>query len=124
MNLCTNAAHAMRLTRGVLEVRLVAVTFAADSTLPHPELRPGPYIRLTAQDTGHGMAPEVLERIFEPFFTTKDVGAGTGLGLAVLHGIITQHGGAITVESTPGQGTTFVIYLPHSASPPAVVPDM
>ena len=123
MNLCTNAAHAMRQTGGVLEVRLDAVAFAAESALPHPELRPGPYIRLTVRDTGHGMAPEVLERIFEPFFTTKDVGEGTGLGLAVVHGIITEHGGAITVESTPGQGTTFVIYLPHSASPPAVAPD-
>jgi CheY-like chemotaxis protein len=123
MNLCTNAAHAMRQSGGVLEVRLDAVAFVAESALPHPELRPGPYIRLTVRDTGHGMAPEVLERIFEPFFTTKDVGEGTGLGLAVVHGIISEHGGAITVESTPGQGTTFVIYLPHSASPPAIVPD-
>ena len=123
MNLCTNAAHAMRQTGGVLDVRLDAVAFAVESTLPHPELRPGPYIRLTIRDTGHGMAPEVLERIFEPFFTTKDVGEGTGLGLAVVHGIITEHGGTITVESTPGQGTTCVIYLPHSARPPAVAPD-
>jgi len=123
MNLCTNAAHAMRLTGGVLEVRLDAVAFAAESTLPHPEFKPGPYIRLTVHDTGHGMAPEVLERIFEPFFTTKDVGEGTGLGLAVVHSIITEHGGAITVESTPGQGTTFVVYLPHSASSPAIAPD-
>ena len=122
MNLCTNAAHAMRQTGGVLDVRLDAVAFAVESTLPHPELRPGPYIRLTIRDTGHGMAPEVLERIFEPFFTTKDVGEGTGLGLAVVHGIITEHDGAITVESTPGQGTTCVIYLPHSASLPAVAP--
>src|SRR5262245_7167377 len=123
MNLCTNAAHAMRQTGGVLEVRLDAVDFAAESALPHLELKPGPYIRLTVRDTGHGMAPEVLERIFEPFFTAKDVGEGTGLGLAVVHGIITEHGGAITAESTPGQGTTFVIYLPHSASLPAVTPD-
>jgi signal transduction histidine kinase len=71
MNLCTNAAHAMGQTGGVLEVRLDAVAFAAESALPHAELRPGPYIRLTVHDTGHGMAPEVLERIFEPFFTTK-----------------------------------------------------
>jgi PAS domain S-box-containing protein len=122
MNLCTNAAHAMRQA-GELAVRLDATAFAAESALPHPALRPGPYIRLTVCDTGHGMAPEVLERIFEPFFTTKDVGEGTGLGLAVVHGIITDHGGAITVESTPGQGTTFVIYLPRSASPSEVAPD-
>ena len=123
MNLCTNAAHAMCQTGGVLEVRLDAVAFAAESAPPHPDLRPGPYIRLTVRDTGHGMAPEVLERIFEPFFTTKDVGEGTGLGLAVVHGIITEHGGAITVESTPGQGTTCVMYLPRSASPSEVTPD-
>jgi CheY-like chemotaxis protein len=122
MNLCTNAAHAMRQTGGVLDVRLDAVAFAVESTFPHLGLKPGPDIRLTVRDTGHGMAPEDLERNFEPFFTTKGVGEGTGLGLAVVHGIITEHGGAITVESTPGQGTTCVIYLPHSASPLAVVP--
>jgi PAS domain S-box-containing protein len=123
MNLCTNAAHAMRQTGGVLEVCLDAVVFAAETALPHPTLRPGPYIRLTVRDTGHGMAPEVLERIFEPFFTTKDVGEGTGLGLAVVHGIVTEHEGAITVESIPGQGTTFVMYLPRSASPFEITPD-
>src|SRR5262249_32392486 len=123
MNLCTNAAHAMRQTGGVLEVRLDAVDFAAESALPHLELKPGQYIRLTVGETGHGMPHEVRDRIFGPFFPTKDVGEGTALGLAVVHGIIPEHGGAITAESTPGQGTTFVIYLPHSASLPAVTPD-
>jgi signal transduction histidine kinase len=83
------------------------------------DLKAGAYVRLTVQDTGHGMEPEILERIFEPFFTTKSMGEGTGLGLAVVQGIIASHGGAITVESTPGQGSTFAVYLPWSDSPGA-----
>jgi signal transduction histidine kinase len=117
MNLCMNAEYAMRKTGGVLEICLDAVAFAADTRLPHPDLRPGAYVRLTVRDTGHGMAPDIRERIFEPFFSTKEVREGTGVGLAVVHGIITEHGGAITVESTPGRGTTFVLYLPRSDSP-------
>jgi PAS domain S-box-containing protein len=113
LNLCTNAEHAMRETGGILEVRLdavdVDVAFAAD----HPELQPGPHVRLTVRDTGHGMEPEVMERIFEPFFTTKGVGEGTGMGLAMVHGIVTSHEGAITVQSTVGKGTTFEVYFPR-----------
>jgi PAS domain S-box-containing protein len=114
MNLCTNARHAMRETGGVLEVRLEAVQVTADDAATHSELTPGPYLRLLVRDTGHGMTPEVMERIFEPFFTTKGVGEGTGMGLAVVHGIIASHSGAITVTSAPGQGTTFEVYLPRS----------
>jgi PAS domain S-box-containing protein len=113
MNLCTNAEHAMRETGGVLEVRLEAVEVDADFAAVHPELTPGPHLRLTVRDTGYGMKHEVMERIFEPFFTTKDLGEGTGMGLAVIHGIITSHGGAITVASAPGHGTTFEVYLPR-----------
>jgi PAS domain S-box-containing protein len=117
LNLCTNAAHAMRDTGGALEILLEPVDVPADYTSVAAALRAGPYVRLTVRDTGHGMAPETMERIFEPFFTTKEVGQGTGMGLAVVHGIITSYGGAITVESTPGQGTTFAVYLPRLAEP-------
>jgi PAS domain S-box-containing protein len=114
LNLCTNAAHAMRDTMGVLEVCLDACEITADMAAVSLPLKPGPYLRLTVRDTGHGMPPEVVEHIFEPFFTTKDAGEGTGLGLAVAHGIVASHGGAITVASTPEQGTTFEVYLPRS----------
>jgi len=117
LNLCTNAEHAMRATGGVLEVRLEAVEVDTAFAAAHPELKPGPHARLTVCDTGHGMTPEVLERIYEPFFTTKGVGEGTGMGLSVAHGIVANHGGAMTVVSVPGKSTTFAIYLPCSAGP-------
>jgi PAS domain S-box-containing protein len=123
INLCTNAAHAMREAGGVIEVRLEPIEVTVDAAAILPDLKVGAYVRLTVQDTGHGMEPEILEHIFEPFFTTKNMGEGAGIGLAVVHGIIANHGGAITVESTPGQGSTFAIYLPWSDSPgPAVLP--
>jgi PAS domain S-box-containing protein len=115
MNLGTNAGHAMKDTGGVLEVGLDTLQVDEAFVQSHPALKPGPYARLTVKDTGHGMPPEVLARIFEPFFTTKGVGEGTGMGLSVVHGIIISHGGNITVESDPGIGTTFTIYLPHIA---------
>jgi PAS domain S-box-containing protein len=122
VNLCANAEYAMRETGGILEVRLDAVELDATFTAQHPLLLPGPHVRLTVRDTGHGMAPEVMGRIFEPFFTTKGVGQGTGMGLAVVHGIVTSHNGAITVQSVPGQGTTFMMYLPQvEATPHAAV---
>ena len=122
LNLCTNAEHAMRATGGVLEVRLEAVEVDVVFAAAHPELKPGPHVRLTVCDTGHGMPPEVLERIYEPFFTTKDVGEGTGMGLSVAHGIVASHGGTMTVVSAPGKSTTFAIYLPCSAGPTTHLP--
>jgi signal transduction histidine kinase/ActR/RegA family two-component response regulator len=126
LNLCTNAEHAMRATGGVLEVRLEAVEVDAAFAAAHPELKPGPHVRLTVCDTGHGMSPEVLERIYDPFFTTKGVGEGTGMGLSVTHGIVASHGGTMTVVSALDKGTTFALYLPCSASPasrPAPAPE-
>ena len=121
MNLCTNAEHAMRDTGGVLAVHLDALEVTADFAATHAPLKPGPHTYMMIRDTGHGMAPEVMERIFEPFFTTKAVGEGTGMGLAVVDGIIASHGGAITVASTPEQGTTFAIYLPRiDTTPPSL----
>ena len=113
MNLCTNAEHAMRETGGTLEVGLDEVEISNEN-LPSPGLKPGLYLRLSVSDTGNGIPPEIRDRIFEPFFTTKNLGEGTGMGLSVVHGIIANHQGAITVESKLGQGTTFVIFLPRT----------
>lgn len=113
MNLCANSEYAMRETGGILEVRLKATEVDQAFAVLHPPLQPGPHVHLTVRDTGHGMRPEILDRVFEPFFTTKDVGDGTGMGLAMVHGIVTNHGGAIKVQSTPDLGTVFEIYLPR-----------
>jgi nitrogen-specific signal transduction histidine kinase/CheY-like chemotaxis protein len=113
MNLGVNAEYAMRRTGGTLEVRLEAVEVDPAMAAAYPHLRPGAYVRLTMRDSGHGIPPDIMERIFEPFFTTKGIGEGTGMGLAVVHGIVTSYGGAIMVKSAPGCGTTFTIYLPR-----------
>lgn len=112
VNLCTNASHAMQGADGLLEVSLEDVNLESETRIGDEHLGPGPYVKLSVSDSGCGMEKEVLERIFEPFFTTKKVNEGTGLGLSVVHGIIKSHDGAITVSSTPGQGTTFDIFLP------------
>ena len=112
MNLCTNAAYAMRERVGVLKVSLKPVCLDENSAAGHVELSPGAYTRLTVSDTGEGMNIETLGRVFEPFFSTKEIGQGTGMGLAVVHGIVKAHGGAITVYSEPGKGSTFHVYLP------------
>lgn len=114
MNLCTNAAHAMRDTGGILDVCLDSIEVDAAFAAGQPGLRSGSYIRLTVRDTGHGMTPETRQHIFDPFFTTKERHGGTGLGLAVAHGIVASHDGAIAVEGSLGQGTTFTVYLPRS----------
>jgi PAS domain S-box-containing protein len=114
MNLCTNAAHAMD-DKGILEVRLSPVDLSESDLADQSifDLKPGPYLRLTVSDTGCGMDGKTLERIFDPYFTTKEVGKGSGLGLAVVSGIVKRHEGAITVRSEPGKGTTFSVYIPR-----------
>jgi PAS domain S-box-containing protein len=119
VNLCTNAAIAMRERGGLLEIALDDLDPDADVAARHPGLPPGRCLRLRVRDTGCGMSREVMARIFEPFYTTRPQGEGTGMGLAVVHGIVTRCRGAIGVESEPGQGTVFEILLPAVASKPA-----
>jgi PAS domain S-box-containing protein len=111
LNLCINAADAMP-DGGVLEVSLEEVQLEADSRQKQTQLPSGCYLKLTVRDNGSGIPAEVQEHIFEPYFTTKQVGKGTGMGLAVVHGVVQEHGGSIAVSSTPGNGTTFEIFLP------------
>ena len=109
MNLCSNASQAMAGEQGRLNIRLSEFeSGSADPSCPGP----GRWLDLEVSDTGVGMEPQVWERIFDPFFTTKKKGQGTGLGLSVVHGIVKSHGGEIVVDSEPGRGTTFHIYLP------------
>ena len=113
MNLCVNSQDAIS-GNGTITVRTEAREIDADFCESHPDAKPGKYGVLTVEDTGKGMAPELLERIFEPFFTTKEVGEGTGLGLASIYGIVRQHDGLMVVESEPGLGSKFSVFLPRS----------
>ncbi|MDH4161938.1 MAG: ATP-binding protein [Nitrospirota bacterium] len=114
MNLGTNAYQAMREKGGVLAVSLRPVTVGGDThRTASLVLPPGEYVKLEVSDTGHGMKPEIMKRIFDPYFTTKKPGEGTGMGLAVVHGIVKSHGGQVTVYSEPEVGTTFNVYLPQ-----------
>ena len=112
LNLCTNAWHAMPPRGGRIVVTLEACTLNAEQAAANPDLRPGPWVRLSVADDGCGMDARTLDQIFEPFFTTKETGSGTGLGLAVVHGIVRSHEGAIVVRSAPGAGSTFDLYFP------------
>jgi PAS domain S-box-containing protein len=112
MNLCINAAHAMREKGGVLEVSLIDLHIHSSTLQIYDNLAPGHYLKLTISDTGHGMDSEIIKRIFDPFFTTKIREEGTGMGLAVVHGIITSYDGSITVSSVLNEGTSFDILLP------------
>jgi signal transduction histidine kinase/CheY-like chemotaxis protein len=116
LNLGSNSAHAMRDGGGSLKISLQAVEVAAERAATLSGVAPGRYARLSVRDNGHGMDPTTLRRIFDPFFTTKKTREGTGLGLAVVHGIVRAHRGAIDVESEEGVGTTFHVYLPIASS--------
>ncbi len=112
MNLCSNAHHAMREGGGVLEVKLSDIDIDREKAAQCGGIQAGPYIELTIRDSGHGIPTEYMDRIFDPYFTSKEKGEGTGLGLAVVHGIISSHGGAITVESEISKGTAFHVIFP------------
>ncbi len=113
MNLCTNAYHAMMGSGGELGVKLDKVSVGSRPINGTAKIEKGTYVRLIISDTGHGMDKRTMERIFEPFFTKKEVGTGSGLGLSVVHGIVNNYNGTIVVESEPGKGSTFMIYLPQ-----------
>jgi CheY-like chemotaxis protein len=119
INLCLNARDAMP-NGGRIAIRLENQILDQTAANALRELKAGPHVVMLVTDTGSGMTPAVLDKIFDPFFTTKEVGKGTGLGLAAVHGIVKGHSGTIAVDSTPGKGTTFRIYLP-SSPPPAIV---
>ncbi|MDA8162533.1 MAG: PAS domain S-box protein, partial [Desulfobacteraceae bacterium] len=124
MNLCTNAYQAMRESGGVLGVKLSQVELGPVDIVQKGGIKPGAYVLLEVSDTGCGMPPAVVERIFEPYFTTKKEGEGTGLGLAVVHGIVKGYGGRISVYSEEGKGTTFRIYFPVQADPAEIYKDI
>jgi CheY-like chemotaxis protein len=117
-NLAVNARDAM-LDGGTLIFELYLVTFTPGERLPCPDLSPGEWIALAVSDTGSGIAPEIMPHLFEPFFTTKEINEGAGLGLAQVYGIVKQHGGDVEVNSRPGQGAAFTLYLPVSTKPGA-----
>jgi PAS domain S-box-containing protein len=117
LNICANAEHAMRPQGGVLGVRLEAADLDAAQAQALGAPGPGRYAMLALSDTGCGMDAATRERVFDPFFTTKPAGEGTGLGLSTSYGIVASHGGAIAVESEPGRGTTFRVYLPLTEAP-------
>ena len=126
MNLCTNALHAMREKGGVLDVGINQIVIDSQTRGPLARLRYGAYAEIVVRDSGHGMDRSVMDRIFEPFFTTKSSGEGTGMGLAVVHGLVALLQGAITVESDVGKGSAFRVVLPlveQAVEPVTTTPD-
>ena len=112
MNICTNAAQAMEKTGGRIDITAGLTDLNQDQSLQYPNLLPGTYVRILIEDTGPGIDPENLERIFDPYFTTREVGKGSGMGLAVVHGIVTHHKGAVGVTSEKGKGAAFTLLFP------------
>ena len=116
MNLCTNASHAMEDRCGIIEVNLSDIVIKRTEKEKPLGLRTGSYVELSISDTGAGISPDIIDSIFEPYFTTKKPGEGTGMGLALVHGIVESCRGKIAVESLLGKGTTFRIFLPITKS--------
>jgi len=116
INLCTNSAQAMREKGGVLEVSLEDADLDLEAAASNPDLKLGEYVKLTVRDTGSGIAPEIVERIFDPYFSTREPEQGTGMGLAVVHGIVRSTGGAIAVASKLGEGTAIHVFFPRVRS--------
>ncbi len=112
MNLCTNAFHAMEQAGGILDISLTDRELSLDDLHSFPEVKPGKFVVLAIGDSGPGIPPHILAKIFDPYFTTKEVGKGTGMGLAIVHGIVTNSGGFISCKSEPGKGTVFHVIFP------------
>ena len=120
MNLCTNAFHAMEETGGTLSITLKTATLFSEDLAFEPSVQPGQFVQLSIGDTGSGINPEIQDKIFDPYFTTKEVGKGTGMGLAIIHGLVKNYGGVISCQSQPGKGSVFNVFLPlieHTAQP-------
>ena len=120
MNLCINASQSMEQTGGTLTVNAESVILDNTSDKSEPDLAPGDYVKITVSDTGPGIDRKIIDRIFDPYFTTKDVGKGSGMGLAIVHGIVKNYNGSISVESAPGKGTVFLILLPKITGQPEI----
>ncbi len=119
LNLCTNAAHAMEKNGGILEIGIDDIDLDPESSSKYLDIPPGAYIQMVVSDTGCGIAPEIMDKVFDPYFTTKETNKGSGIGLSVVHGIVKNHGGAISIYSELGQGTTVKVFFPVSDATPS-----
>jgi PAS domain S-box-containing protein len=120
MNLCVNAYHAMEQTGGVIEISTESIILDKEGVKRYPELNEGHYFKITVSDTGPGLDAEIIDQVFDPYFTTKEVGKGSGMGMALVHGIVKTHNGAISVTSEAGKGTTFTVLFPLAERIPEI----